>query len=375
MTIFSTFFKVFRKYAGSFVLYTCIFLLFVIIMVNVNKGNTIETYSASKCYIALFNHNDSSVAKALSDYLSERHIIVETDENIDSFRDELYSRNITYVVTIPENFEEYLEVEVYKLPGSYDSEFMDMTINSFIAAYTACMAGGMDAGAAYSYTVETMNTGCEVSLNSKAASSGYTDEHYYYVFMPYILLMVITQCIAPVLISFNKTDIKKRMLCSALTDRKRNTGLFLGCMVFTIIIILFYSLISIILYRESVFTVCRLFRTLNVITYSVVSVTFAFLISNITRAANMINVFANVVGLGSSFICGVFVPRALLGSGVIAVGRFFPAYWYVNVEEALCNTGSVSYTTIITGYAVQLLFAAAFMTLSLIIYKNKKNSY
>ncbi len=374
MTMFSTFFKVFRKYAGSFVLYTCIFLSFVIIMVNVNKGNTIETYSASKCYIALFNHSDSNVANALYDFLSEHHNIVETDEDIDSFRDELYSRNITYVVTIPENFEENPEVEVYKLPGSYDSEFMDMTINSFIAAYTACMAGGMDADAAYSYTVETMNTGCEVSLNSKSASAGYTDEHYYYVYMAYILLMVITQCIAPVLMSFNKTDIKNRMLCSALTDRKRNTGIFLGCMVSTIIIILFYSLVSIILFRESVFTMYRLFRTLNVITYSVVSVTFAFLVSNITRTANIVSVFANVVGLGSSFICGVFVPRSLLGSGVIAVGRFFPAYWYVNVEEALCNTGSVSYTTIMTGYAVQLLFAAAFMTLSLIIYKNRKNS-
>ena len=78
-------------------------------------------------------------------------------------------------------------------------------------------------------------------------------------------------------------------------------------------------------------------------------------------------------GLGSAFICGVFVPRQFLADGVIAAGRFFPAYWYVNNEEAASNLSAASASSIVLNFTIQLMFALAFMVLAIVISSKKKD--
>ena len=82
--------------------------------------------------------------------------------------------------------------------------------------------------------------------------------------------------------------------------------------------------------------------------------------------------FVNGIGLGSSFLCGVFVPREYLGKGVTAMGRIFPAHWYVNVEEAVSRLSNSVTNDLIIGYLVQLLFAVAFMVLALVVGSRRK---
>ena len=36
-----------------------------------------------------------------------------------------------------------------------------------------------------------------------------------------------------------------------------------------------------------------------------------------------------------SFLCGIFVPQNLLSDGVLAVGKFLPAYWYIVINDML----------------------------------------
>jgi ABC-2 type transport system permease protein len=48
----------------------------------------------------------------------------------------------------------------------------------------------------------------------------------------------------------------------------------------------------------------------------------------------------NTVGLGMSFLGGIFVPREILGESVLNVSRFLPTYWYVNAVDAIQNVGS-----------------------------------
>jgi len=77
--------------------------------------------------------------------------------------------------------------------------------------------------------------------------------------------------------------------------------------------------------------------------------------------------FSNVFGLSSSFLCGIFVPREFLSDSVAAFGRFLPAYWYINVEDALCNFSPEAYSTITTGYLVQVLYGVAVLVIALVI--------
>lgn len=97
-----------------------------------------------------------------------------------------------------------------------------------------------------------------------------------------------------------------------------------------------------------------------------------FLLKFICKNNNTVNIFVNAFGLGSAFICGVFVPRQFLADGVIAAGRFFPAYWYVNNEEAASNLSAASTSSIVLNFTIQLMFALAFMVLAIVISSKKR---
>ena len=60
---------------------------------------------------------------------------------------------------------------------------------------------------------------------------------------------------------------------------------------------------------------------------------------------------ANLVGLGCSFLCGVFVPLELMGEGVIRVAHFLPPYWYDRAGDSLAELFPL--------LGVELLFGAA----------------
>ena len=68
----------------------------------------------------------------------------------------------------------------------------------------------------------------------------------------------------------------------------------------------------------------------------------AFLISSIFNNKEAVNGIVNVVALGSAFLCGAFIPVEWLPDGVLAVGRIFPAYWYIQTNEYLKTLETVS---------------------------------
>ena len=148
---------------------------------------------------------------------------------------------------------------------------------------------------------------------------------------------------------------------------KKNIALLSASSLYTLAIVLFYFIISLILYSADVTADTILFRLLNVVVQAFVCLAFTFLFSLLTKKAALLSMFSNVFGLGSSFLCGIFVPREYLSDSVAAFGRFLPAYWYINVEDALCNFSPEAYSTITTGYLVQVLYGVAVLVIALVI--------
>jgi ABC-2 type transport system permease protein len=65
--------------------------------------------------------------------------------------------------------------------------------------------------------------------------------------------------------------------------------------------------------------------------------------SKFIQRANIISSVTNVLALGMSFLCGVFVPLSMLSPGLKKVTQFLPVYWY----EAT-NNGLIGYQTTFT---------------------------
>ena len=102
---------------------------------------------------------------------------------------------------------------------------------------------------------------------------------------------------------------------------------------------------------------------------SLSALSLAFFVSTFTDKEQLISAVVNVVSLGMSFLCGVFVSMDILGKSVQKIAQFLPVYWYEVANNLLKSHNTFSGTqihTLYTCYGIQLLYALAFLSLALI---------
>ncbi len=381
MTVFKTYFKISKKYIGNILMYTAIFLSIVLLISQNNTPTSPEDFSEEKINLSIFCNDQSALSKGLVNYLQENHNVIELENNLDVFRDALYQREVSYILTIPAGFGERVTngsgkelLEVYKIPGSINSQFLDMSIETFLSTYNAYLIAGMNADEAYDKTIATLDLESTVTIFSKEDAAPLSPIHNFFIYLPYALICVIILSIGPVLFVFHNEERKARIRCSKLSNLGKNGALLAASGIYTILIVLIYCVISLIFYKGELLNLAGLLRILNALIHAFVCLAFTFLFSMLVKNSNMLNMFSNVFGLGSSFLCGIFVPRAMLSASVAAFGRFLPAYWYVNVEDALCNLSPSVTSTITTGYLVQILYGVAVLAIALVIgqYQRKR---
>ena len=112
---------------------------------------------------------------------------------------------------------------------------------------------------------------------------------------------------------------------------------------------------------------------LNSFVFLLIAAAIAILIAAFSPSDTGVNVIANVLGLGMSFFCGIFVPQSILGDKVLAIGRFLPAYWNVRVINMLSpfSDDTLSMPTYWMCIGIQLLFFAALFSVYLAVEHRK----
>lgn len=85
---------------------------------------------------------------------------------------------------------------------------------------------------------------------------------------------------------------------------------------------------------------------------------------------------ANTIGLGMSFLCGVFVPQKFLGEAVINVAHFLPAYWFIRANNMLAGISDELFSSskYFSYLGIELLFAVAIFSVVLLVAKTKIRS-
>ena len=114
---------------------------------------------------------------------------------------------------------------------------------------------------------------------------------------------------------------------------------------------------------------------LNVMTMAIVALSIASLVVHLARSGNGINGLANVIALGMSFICGVFIPDSMLSETVKQISVFLPVYWYEQNNDMIGTHSVLSasmQSRLILGYERQLLFAAVVLIIVLVVRKVRK---
>lgn len=379
MTVFKAYWKILNKNKFVVIMYTVILLVFGISNMQTSDNNM--TFTNTKPDVLIINNDhDTKLTNNLIEYIEDNSNIKEVKIDEDSINDSLFYREVNYVIYIPENFSsDFLngsnpEIEI-KSTGDYNASLEEMILKRYLKVASTYLKVTNDEDELIKKINDTLKENVEVQTTSKLDTDSLSKATYYYNFSTYSTLACLILIIGLILSSFNEEKIKKRIVISSTTYKKHNRILLLANMCYALVIWLLYVIISFIIIGDVMFTTYGLLYIINLFILTICATILSFLIGTIVNNKDAMNGIVNVIALGSSFLCGVFVPTEFLPDAVLKIAHILPTYYYVNSNNLIETLEKINITTLkplIINSGVILLFSIIFMVLSNIISRCKR---
>ena len=221
---------------------------------------------------------------------------------------------------------------------------------------------------------ETLEKQTQVEITSKLDTDQLQKASFYYNFTNYSILAGCVYVICLILSSFHEEKIAKRTIISSMSYHSHNRKLLVSNSLFAFFLWGMYVLLSFPLVGNIMFTMHGLVYIINSFLFTICALTIAFLIGNLVSNKNAVNGIVNVVALGSSFLCGAFVPMEWLPDVVLKIAHILPSYYYISNNEIVANLETVNFETmrpILTNMGIMLIFGVAFIILTNVLSKRK----
>lgn len=379
MIVFKTFLKILNKNKFIIILYTVFLIGFG--GFNMQTSDNSTNFVASKPDIMIVNYDDEKgITKDLIKYITDNSNIIELNNNEEAINDGLFYRDVNYVIYIPENYSEDFmdgknpEINI-KSTGDYQSSFAEMLLSRYIKVANIYQKSIKNEDELTSKINETLSKQSEVEITSKLDTDSLAKATFYYNFASYSILACLVYVICLVLSSFKDIKIQKRTIISSTDYRKLNRQLLLSNSLFSIILWGVYVALSFILIGDVMFSNQGIIYLINSFIFTMCATTIALFIGNLVSNKNAINGIVNVIALGSSFLCGAFVPMEWLPDGVLKIAHILPSYYYISSNESLKTLEVFNLETmqpIITNMIVILGFSIIFIILTNIVSKRKQ---
>lgn len=378
MTVFNTFWKVINKYKGTIILFTVMLIAFG--GINTTTSNNSLDFTNNKPDIVIINNDQNKgLTKNLIAYLKENTNVkdIKDEEEID---DALFYRQVNYIIYIPKNYRNDIlsginpKIDI-KTTDDYDSSLAEMILKRYLKTQEVYSKTTSNEQELIEKINTNLKTKSEVSITSTVNTDKTSKVSGYYNFASYSIMYTIIFIICMVLSSFNEKVIKKRTIISSMNYKTHNKLILKASFLYSIIVWLLFMILGIILFPDTVISLRGLIYTINAFIFTFASLTLALLISSLSSNKSAITGIANVVCLGSAFLCGAFIPSTWLPETVIKISRVFPTYWYVNSNDLLSSLEKInlnSLEAIIINMLVVLLFSLIFIVLTNIISKKKQ---
>ena len=159
----------------------------------------------------------------------------------------------------------------------------------------------------------------------------------YFNFASYSIMAVIIYIVCLVLNSFNNETVRKRTIISSMNYKEHSKQILFASLLYSIIVWILYVLLGIILLGDILLQTRGLIYILNVLIFTITSLTIALLISSLIKNKGAISGVVNVVALGSAFLCGSFIPLEWLPNSVLRISKILPTYYYAITNDKLAT--------------------------------------
>lgn len=379
MTVFKGYMKILKKNLGLVIMYLVIFFSVALALQAAGKESG-DSYQSKSIDIGIVDEDGGTLAQGLKDYLGKIHHITMLENDREVLQENLFYRNVEYIIQIPENFEQSCirdgeSLKVTKVPGSYTSYYVDQQINSYLSMARTYVAVGFS----QEETVKAIQTEKHSDVQTLTGNTeniqkpGYL---YYFRYLPYLFLGVFCYVIGYILLAFRQEDIQRRMEASAVSVRRQSIEGLLSMGVMGIVLWGIGIAGAGIMYGKTFWHSRTLgYYFLNSLLMMAVALSLSYLVGIFVKNSNMLSGLANVISLGMCFLCGVFVPMNVMDKKVLKVARFLPVYWYEQINELLGEYTTLTEKTasqIHMALGIEALFAAAFVCLTLTVVKYKR---
>lgn len=379
MTVFKTFLKILNKNKFIIILYTMFLIFFGGFNMQTSENNT--NFVASKPDIMIVNYDEEKgITKDLIKYIEENSNVVDLKNNEDAINDALFYRDVNYVIYIPKNYNKDFmdgknpEIEI-KSTGDYQSSFAEMLLSRYIKVANIYQKSINSEEELISKINETLSKKSEVEITSKLDTNILSKATFYYNFANYSIMACLIYVICLILASFKDIKIQKRTIISSTNYKTLNRKILLSNSLFSIILWMIYVVLSFILVGDIMFSIHGIFYLINSFVFTICATTIALFIGNIVSNKNAISGIVNVIALGSSFLCGAFVPMEWLPDGVIKIAHILPSYYYISNNEVLKTLELINLNTIkpiLLNIIIVLSFSIMFIILTNIVSKRKQ---
>lgn len=379
MTVFKTILKVLNKLKGTLILYTVV--LISVTAINQTSGNNITNFEEAKPDVLIVNKDkENSISKGLEDYIAKHAEIKKIDINDEEkINDAIFYRDVNYVIYIPENFGSDIlngknPTLEYKSSGDEYSSYSEMLVEKYIKTSLIYRDYYTDDELVEKIN-EVVDTNIKTELKTTLDTSKLSSMTKYFNFLNYALLAGCVYCISMILSIIKETNVRKRTIISSFDYKKYNRIVLLSNSIVIFAMWVLYMILGTILFKDLMLTSNGLAYIINSFVFALCSLTIGFLIGNITQNKNAVGGIVNVVAIGTSFLCGCFVPFEYMPSYAIKIAHILPTYYYVSNNELIKATETFSLDVIkplLINGGIIIGFSLVFIFLTNYISKKKQ---
>lgn len=379
MTVFKTFWKILNKNKVIVIIYTVMLLIFGVS--NMQTSEKSMNFVASKPDVVIVNYDEEKgITKDFIKYITDNSNIVEIETDEEKINDALFYRDANYVIYIPENYnKDFMEgknpqIEI-KSTGDYQASLEEMLVSRYIKVANIYQKSIDNEYELIAKINEALSKQAKTEITSKLDTNTISKATFYYNFASYSILSCLLLIISLILSSFNEERTRKRIVVSSTNYKKHNRILLLSNCCYSLILWLFYVIISFIILRDIMTTATGVVYIINFLVLTICATTIAFFIGNLVSNKGTINGIVNVVALGSSFLCGAFVPMEWLPDSVLKIAHTLPTYYYISTNEALKTLEKFNFASLkplIVNMVIMLGFAIVFIILANVVSRRKR---
>lgn len=379
MIVFNTFWRIVKKYKGTILLYTVMLIMFG--GINLTSNSTNDMFTPTKPNIFIVNKDSNmGLTKNLINYLKKNTNVVSLEDDEEKINDALFYRDISYVIYIPKNYSKDVldkkDVTIdIKSSKDYTSSLTEMMLDKYLNVQSNLVNITNNQDELVNMINNTLDVNSEVVVSSKLDNSYLNRVSRYFNFGSYSLLAVIIFIVTLVINSFKENTINKRIIVSSFNYKKHNSLLMLSSFVYSLIVWVLFSLLSVILLGKDMISLRGILYFVNTFMFVMPTLSFGILISTLVNNKDSIGGIVNVVGLGSAFLCGAFIPTEYLPKIVLSIAHVFPAYYFIDSNNLLSSMEIINFSNLIPifiNYFVLIIFMLIFIVVNNYVLKKKR---